>query len=207
MESIFSSDECADVIKLMAISYGCNCDYEVEYKHISYLIMKNEEMPGSGVAVTLSCDLSGFSWKRLIEKNALDYDTMQIIISQGGSLSLQDVQGIIELSIHESAAVLLLALNSCMPKYNEIITLFELALRFERFVFAGKLAEYSPVLSNIKDLNTMIAKIIEDYQTEKMELLTLLVQHSAHIEGFTCQENTQTTLIHLMTRFAINSGK
>ena len=152
-----SSDECARVVKSMVASYG----YKVEYKHISYLIMKNEEMPGSGVAVTLSCDLSGFSWKRLIEKNALEHDMMQIIISQGGSLSLQDVRGIVKNTSSENVGILLLALEKCTPAPSDkdMIGLFEQALKLKKFAFAEQVAEHPSVASG--DLITLIMKFLK----------------------------------------------
>lgn len=57
-------DDCAHVIKYMANHYEVpvvkhgKVKYELE--HIKYLLVKDINIPGSGVAVTLSCDLSVF---------------------------------------------------------------------------------------------------------------------------------------------------
>ena len=167
-----SSDECARVVKSMVASYG----YKVEYKHISYLIMKNEEMPGSGVAVTLSCDLSGFSWKRLIEKNALERDTMQIIISQGGSLSLQDVRGIVNNASSENVGILLLALEKCTPTPSDkdMIALFEQALKLKKFAFAEQVAEYRPSVTS----GDLIKFIIKFLKLKKFEFVEDIMKYA-----------------------------
>lgn len=171
-----SSDECARAIKSMAASYGYDAEYKVEYKHISYLIMKTEEMPGSGVAVTLSCDLSGFPWKRLIEKNALEHDTMQVIISQGGSLSLQDIREIVKNDSSENAAVILLALEKSIPTLSDkdMIALFEQALKLKRFVFAEQVAEYRPSVAT-RDLIKLIIKFLK---LKKFEFVEDIMRHS-----------------------------
>ena len=44
-------------------------------------------------------------------------------------------------------------------------------------------------------------------QTEKIELLTLLLQQGAAFERCTYQGRNKTTLLHIATKFAVNSGK
>lgn len=75
---------------------------------------------------------------------------MEIIISQGGTLSLQDIRGIMVCSVSESDAVFLFALTNCKPQLsdNNMILLFELALKYNRLVFAKRLLKYSPSLCN-----------------------------------------------------------
>ena len=174
LENIWSSDECARVIKSMAASYGFDAEYKVEYKHISYLLMKTEEMPGSGVAVTLSCDLSGFPWRHLI--GVLKCDAIQIIISHGGSLSLQDIREITKKGSSENAAVLLLALEKCTPSPSDkdMTALFELALKFKKFVFAEQVAEYYPSLAT----GDLIKLIIKFLKLKKFGFVEDIMRHS-----------------------------
>jgi hypothetical protein len=46
----------------------------------------------------------------------------------------------------------------------------------------------------------------KEYQAEKIELLTLLLEHGAAIDQCTYQRRSGTTLLHIATRFAIESG-
>lgn len=52
----------------------------------------------------------------------------------------------------------------------------------------------------------IVLEFPREYQTEKIELLTLLLQQGAAIEQCTYQRKNETTLLHIATRFAIDSG-
>lgn len=298
---MLSGDECASVIKFTATFD--NKDFKS--KHINFLMVKNE-IPGSGVVQTLSCDLSSFSWKKIIKRYHLEYDAMKVIVAQGGSLTSHDIQFIIT-ECEENVSMLELAIGNCTPKpsqgdmkkYSEqalkhkkfrfvmvlishgaevsvarivqgmcksdilsnerIVSylkstpegctkLFFKAMKYSEYVFADILLssiESESVTRKIslssvlecqfqaysearKEYISFVKRLLEngidpngdgdansldivlnfskEYPTEKIELLTLLLQHGAAIEQCTYQRKNETTLLHIATRFAIDSG-
>ena len=52
-----------------------------------------------------------------------------------------------------------------------------------------------------------VMELPKDKEVHKIELLMLLIQHGASIECCTYQKKNQTTLLHIATRLAIESGK
>lgn len=263
-------------------------------------------MTGSGVVQTLSCDLSGLSWKKIIKKNILEFDAMKVIISQGGVFTISDIDFIVteckenvpllelvmtictpqpspedllrlcEQALRHKKFKLVLSLISCGAKINvaritqemhksdvlSIISYLKSTLkgRIELFFKAVKYSEYSlaesllsdgendsesvfsrisvsscllgcPLQGNSVDRQGYIAfvkgllekgvnpsrdrdsspldivlKFPKEYQADKIELLTLLLQHGAAIEQCTHQRENETTLIHIAAKFVIDSG-
>jgi hypothetical protein len=268
--------------------------------------MVKNKMPGSGVVQTLSCDLSGILWKKLIKQNLLDYDAMKVIVAQGGHFKSHDIQ--ILISVSEDEFVMLeLIIDNCIPQptNREMCKFSEQALKYKKFGFIkililrgaklnvtkmvqvlsmsdimsvtefvsyikstvegslglflkavkhseynfaeslvggteneliaskiclSSLLEYSvqgnldarKILSFLKwllengidpngngEANSLdiVLELPTKYQREKIELLTLLLQQGAAIERCTYQRKNKTTLPHIATRFAIDSGK
>lgn len=297
LEQRLSTDECAKITKFMATSE------HVTSKHLNYLIMKND-MPGSGVVQTLSSDLSGFPWKKLIKtENVLDYDAMRVIVSRGGVFTAQVIHFII-MECRENVQMLEFALTNCTPKpsQEDLQKFCDQALKFRKFKFimvllsqgavishtqivdkmsksdmlskaeiitylkstpegrielffkAVKYSEYNfaesllgivkneslirkidlssvltcPSKGNSEARNGYIAfvkrllnhgiadseansldivlEFPKEYEREKIELLILLLEHDAAIERCTHQRKNGTTLLHIATKFAINSG-
>ena len=152
LEGLLSGNECRYVIKTMLSSW----DYDLKIQYIRYVIVKNEEMPGSGVAVTLSCDLSNFQWKSLIMKNP-ECDIMQMIVSLGGSLSRSDIENIVIYSTHEN--VLQFALEECKLKliatYYPVV-LLKVAISYRKFIFFPNLV---PLVAN-EDLKDIVIELL-----------------------------------------------
>ena len=302
LEHLLSSHDCTSVIKSLA-----NYSHQLfESKHINYLMVKNE-MSGSGVVQTLSCDLSGIFWKKLIKQNRLEYDAMKVIVAQGGLFKSHDIQVMIKV-YEDNAPILELVMNYCIPKptnrdlckfsdqaltckkfgftkvliscgaklnvanmlqelsMSDILSemefvsyikstvegrvgLFFKALKYSEYDFAESLVsgtESEPVASKIslssvlacpflqnlearKKFVSVVKVLLEngtdpngsgevnplditlslpkDSQTEKIELLALLLQQGAAIERCTYQRKNKTTLLHIATKFAVKSGK
>jgi histidinol phosphatase-like enzyme len=52
----------------------------------------------------------------------------------------------------------------------------------------------------------VVLELSKDYEEEKIELLTLLIEHHADIGRCTYQKKNQTTLLHIAAKWAIQSG-
>ena len=102
---------------------------------MSYLV-KRSKLPGSGVAVTLSCNLAPFSWDLLVNKEMLDVSTMQAIISLGAKISMRDVKSIISGIQEESIDILKFAIKST-PHIStaDLDMLNREALKCKKFLF------------------------------------------------------------------------
>lgn len=299
LEERLSSTECVDVIKFMA--NFCNGDFDS--KHVNYLLLKNE-LPGSGVVQTLSCDLSDFSWKKIIKQNILEYTAVKVILSQGVAISVSDIDFIL-IECKENVQLLELIVMKCTPKpsQDDLLRWSEHALKHKKFnivlvllshganIDVARIAEEmtkSDVLSNKKIISHLkstvegrialffravkyseyalvesllsdgenksvvsrisissvlgfplqgnsvarqgyitfvksllergvnpnregesspldiVLKLPNEYQAEKVELLTLLLQHGAAIEH---QRENETTILHIATKFVIDSGR
>lgn len=278
LENLLNSHDCTCVIKSLATS--SHELFESKSKLINYLMVKNE-MPGSGVVQTLSCNLSGISWKKLIKQNHLDYDAIKVIVAHGGSFKSHDIQIMITVC-EDKVPMLELIMNHCTPKptSTDMCKFSKQALkckkfgfikvliscgakstvegRVELFIKALKCSEYDfaeslmsctesesiaskislssvlecPFQGNLEarkcfifivkrllengidpngngNANSLdiVLKLSKDHQTEKIELLTLLLQQGAAIERCTYQRKNETTLLHIATKFAIESGK
>lgn len=236
METKLNSSECSEVITYMSTSHE-----PWECKHLSYLVKKSE-IPGSGIATTLSCDLSTFSWKLLLRKQDLDHETVQAITSLGGKFAYEDIEQQVS---DRNIAVLQLA----MEKPKDYVQLFLEAVEYSKFEKAEEyLKEESQLnindisLSSVlqimvqrkihtakrRDFISFINKLLDrkidpnrkndgelcpldvvlklpskDYQAERIELLTLLIEYGAAIKHCTYQK----TLLHIATNLAIESGK
>ena len=330
---MLNSRKCLEVIKFI-VATPAPGDFQWKCKTVDFLVRKSE-LPGSGVAVTLSCDLSGFLWKHLLQKRDLNYATAQAIVSLQGKFSLKDVESILEKVIDANAPVLQLALKNCSLPFN-VNHLLDQALKYKKPKFVQELMKHSPslvtehsdtlikqflklknfdiivemiaegvqikpaliinemsksdiiateskILSHLKStlegqvelffkaveytefklaeecLNaevkehislsrilklsvkgneeerkqciSFIKGLLDDkispnmksdnemcpldvvleftkpYQAEKIELLTLLIEHGAAIECCTYQKTNQTTLLHIATKFAIETGE
>ena len=302
LKNWLNSQDCIRFIKYLATPSRKSFKFE----YINYLMVKTE-MPGSGVVQTLSCDLSGISWKTFIEQNHLEYDAMKAIVAQGGLFKLHDIQVMIKVC-EDNIPMLELIMDHCTPKptnrdlckfseqalkckkfgfikvllscgaklsvpnmvqelsksdissETELVSyikstaegrvgLFFKALKYSEYDFAeslvggnesesvaskislssvlecpfqGNLEARKKFISFVKRLlvngidpngsgeaNSLdvVLSLPKDNQTEKIELLTLLLQQGAAIERCTYQRKNETTLLHITTKFAIESGK
>ena len=77
-------------------------------KHLSFLIRKSN-LPGSGLASTISCDLSSFSWKYLLMKEDLDSETVKAMVSLGANFDGEDFEKITQNISPRNLTVLQLA--------------------------------------------------------------------------------------------------
>ena len=330
---MLDSRKCLEVIKFI-VTTPAHGDFQWKCKNIDFLVRKSE-LPGSGVAVTVSCDLSGFLWKHLLQKRDLNYSTVQAIVSLQGKFALKDIENILERVNDANAPVLQLALKNCSLLCN-VNHLLNQALKYKKPKFVEELMKHSPSLvtehsdtlikqclklKNFDIIVEMIAKGVQiepaliisemsksditsteskillhlkstlkgqvqlffkaveyaefklaeecfneevkehisistvlklsvkgnekerkqcisfikglldskinlnkksddemcpldvvlefskPYQAEKIELLTLLIEHGAAIECCTYQKTNQTTLLHIATRFAMETGE
>lgn len=110
-------DDCTRFIKEMVTSQVIAQEIAWKCKHMSYLVVKSE-LPGSGIAVTLSCDLSKISWKNLFTKTDLDCLTLQAILSLGGSITMKDIKEHLSKVENENNKVWNFAIDKCTPSLN-----------------------------------------------------------------------------------------
>ena len=144
LETKLDCKSCTDVITTATVStdnilWSC--------KHVDFLVRKGE-LPGSGVAITLSCDLSDFFWEYLLRKHDLSHATVEAIISLQGKFSLKDIEYIMELEKINGAIapVLQLAMKECSPSIGKKCWnhLFNQALKYKKLWFVEELLKYSP---------------------------------------------------------------
>ena len=245
LEDTLNSSECIEIVTYLSTSREHVLLWEC--KHLSYIVKKSD-VPGSGVATTLSCDLSNFSWKFLLQKQDLDYETVKAICSLGGKFALEDIENITKNVSGRNISVLQLA----MLKSKDYVKMFLEAVGFSKFKQAEDYLKESQL--NIDDLSlssvlqimlqrkihtakrrdyiSFIGKLLDEYgispnqqkdeelcpldvalklpskeyQAERIALLTLLIEHGAAIESCTYPEKNQTTLLHIATKLAIESG-
>ena len=116
--------ECDCLIRFIASSEK---DMLLRSEIIKFLVLKSE-MPGSGVATTLSCDLTGFSWSNLFRVGYdLDLETVQAIMSLKGIISYQDIDVMIQcLKCSASNVALLKYALDHAPKLKDASTLINL---------------------------------------------------------------------------------
>ena len=146
LKGILTKEECTEVINFFAAS---PTDETLQWssKHVSYLV-KESRHRGSGVAVTLECNLSGFKWKKILQKYDLNLDTAQAIVSLGGAFSLHDLDTIVLKTNDSKAEILQLALKTCsMPIDEEKLKhLYDQAISSKKLKFVEELMKHSPLL-------------------------------------------------------------
>ncbi len=130
--------------------------------------IKRNEKRGSGVVQTLLCDLSGISWKKLIKRDVLELDTVQIIVSQGGLLEQRDLKCI------DKVSLLHFAMDNCTPRLSEhdVLIMFETSLKCNKFIFAESIAERNPSVGD-GDLNALILTVLKE---KKFELVAKIMR-------------------------------
>ena len=123
--------DCTCLIKFMVdsnLSWKC--------KHINYLVAKSKLL-GSGIASTLSCNLSEIPWKSLLQKDDVNLETIQVIIPLNGQITPQDVV----FHVKDDVSMLQLAIESCDKNLDDdtLIQLCEQAIKSKKFNFSKNL--------------------------------------------------------------------
>ena len=136
LEKKLDSDECTKLILFIA-----NSSWKCELIH--YLVVKSD-LPGSGVAATLSCDLSGFPWKYLLQKQGVNVEVVQAIAALKGIITPQDISNIIRHVNGKDCAILHFSISHCTPKLDNfgLIKLYEVAMRGGKSKFADEVLSY-----------------------------------------------------------------
>lgn len=118
LQKILNKGKCTEFIKAIVTSKEIAEKKTWKCKHLSYLVVKSE-LPGSGIAATLSCDLSNISWKNLFAKSDLDCLTLQAILSLGGSITMQDIEEYLSVeNENNELSILNLAIDKCTPSLS-----------------------------------------------------------------------------------------
>ena len=170
LEDLLNSHDCTDVIKYLTTSPH----ESFESRHMNYLMVKNK-IPGSGIVQTLSCDLSGISWKSLIERNLLDYDAMKVIIGQGGLFKSHDIHAVI-IVCEDNVSMLELIMNHCTPKpTDEDISKFsEQSLKCKKFGFIKVLISHGAKLNLENMLQAMLQALSKSDISSETELISYI---------------------------------
>lgn len=210
-----------------------------ECKHLNYLVKKGH-MLGSGIAATLSCDLSSISWDQLLQKQDLDTETVQAIISLGGKFNLEEIApkvsdnsiAILQQGIKQHSVKLFIQAVECSKfkkaegylKGKSQLSITDINLSeiieamvkgkihsLKRICFVKKLLEDgidpNSKREGVCPLDYVLELSSQYYQAERIELLTLLIKYNADIECCTYPRKKSTTLLHIATSLAIESGK
>ena len=153
--------ECADLIKFLAKS----TDVSIKCKHIKFLVVASGT-PGSGLANTLSCDLSDFLWYNLLQKKDLDVETVQAIVSLGGIITYNDIFCVMK---HvQDPAVISFTVENTAPGLSdrEVIRLYRQSKSLNNFAFAEEL-----LLS--RDHNALMKRAMKANWLDIIEMLIL----------------------------------
>lgn len=139
LQEKLSCNECTAVVNCLATS-----ELNWDSQHMKYLVMETA-VPGSGVATTLSCDLSAFNWEFLFKKQNFDRDIMQAILSLRAVLGLGDLKRIVcNCKVTDSnAEVLSLALDKCSQVDITFLNSLSVeALKLKKIHFLGTLVSH-----------------------------------------------------------------
>ena len=138
LHEFLSAAECIAVINNMAIDATVTCAY------MEYLLVKSEK-PGSGVAITLSCNFVSFNWKGISAKPDFNIKIMKVLLSQGAILSLESVEDIVFLVADDNIELLEFMLNELEPlPTDNVNALFSLALKVRKINFCSLLLSGHP---------------------------------------------------------------
>ena len=152
MEKELKSNECNEIIQFLLKS-----SLSWQSEHISYLVVKSK-MPGSGIASTLSCDLSEISWKFLLQNSFLKKELIQAIMSLQGVIEESDILILIQKDQDEDSEIFRLVLDNCTPALsNEKITsLCQQALNQKKLKYVDMLILQgaTPNVSELADIMT-----------------------------------------------------
>ena len=164
LEGKLNSYECTNLIKFIAVSMEKDIPWKC--KHVHFLVVKSI-IPGSGVAVTLSCDLSGFPWKNLLQKHDLDLETVRAIVSLKGMITPRDVVHYVK---DDNFALLKISVDNSTPKLDDsgLIKLCEQAIKWKKFNFAKELMNYSLSVGDSSKLIELALKLNSLDFIEKM---------------------------------------
>ena len=140
LEKKLNSDECTKLIKFITSCIHPTENFLLKCQIIEFLVVKSE-VPGSGVASTLSCDLSSFSWGNLFQETGLSLVTVQAIVSLKGIISSEDIHSIVQYVSNED--ILVFATKKCTPKLNDsdYIKIYELALKLNMLKVVEELVD------------------------------------------------------------------
>ena len=137
-EAIPSVDDCTQLIKFIAGTLQDDCPWKC--KHIHFLVAKSE-LPGSGLAATLHCDLSGITWINLLLKHDLNLETVQAIASLKGIVTPQDVVRYVR--DNGNVTILQYTLENSKLDDSSLIKLCEQAIKLKKINFSKELMNYS----------------------------------------------------------------
>lgn len=166
-ENSLNDRECASLIKFIANSQNSMC------KHINFLVERSD-LPGSGVAATLSCDLSNFPWISLLQKKDLNLETVQAIVALKGKITSQEVQDIVYCVQSVNIPLLQYFVENASPKLKdfELINLCGQAVELKKLDIAKELIKYALPITT-EDPNKFIEEASKNNIVDFLEKLAL----------------------------------
>ena len=88
--------------------------------HLKFLLVKTPDLKGSGIASSLQCDLSGFSYSELPEKLDLGSATLQAFFRLGGLLTCEDVDSAVKELPIDRVEVIRVLVDTCSSRKLQI---------------------------------------------------------------------------------------
>lgn len=197
LESRLTCTNCAKLIVFLA-----NCDLPWKSRLIHFLVVKSD-LPGSGVAAVLSCDLSGFSWDTLFMKGheGLNMESVKAIVSLKGAFVSKNLFALVRHVDDCNVTLLQFALNHSKPTLDDLIKLHEVAEQCNKHTFAAKVAEYSLSARDFNRLIQLALKVecfnfVEALFMQKADLDPVFIVNSLKKDDL----NTQSGLVsHIMS--------
>ena len=132
-------------------------------QHLEYLIVESE-LPGSGIAKVLSCNLADFSWSEIFKKHEFSEKIMLVLLSLGAVVSHENLTEIIQFVAGSKIDVLHLALNqSVKPLDKKILnSLCIQSLKTNKTLFSSCIMEHGAKLEIKEILSEFSASQIID---------------------------------------------
>lgn len=173
LEERLGSAKCTELI--MSLARG---NLPWNFQLLRYLVLKSD-MPGSGVAATLCCNLSTFPWNNLLQKQEIDLEMVQAVVSLKGVVTLQDIFNVIHFIDSKKFTILNFTISHCSQKLDDcdLIELYKFANKRKKSKFAEEIMDYS---LSTRDVNKLIVVATTNLGYDFIEKILELKQKSVN---------------------------
>ena len=159
--SCFSAD-CTNLLKLSELNISqhvCTklseellAREETTALHLKFLVVKDPKIKGSGMASSLSCDLSGISCSDIFRKPDLELDTLQSFLKLGVTLEFKDIERVVDTLPDSKVDIISILLKACTSTKAQLVSLGKTCLLAKKFRFAEQVCfSYTAGSSSSRD--------------------------------------------------------
>jgi len=144
LDEILTTEECTAIVNTLSKREGKNWSCS----HMQYLLEKSE-IPGSGAAKTLGCNLTDFDWKIILTKEDFDTELMRALCSMNAEISDQVLKNIVTSVGDSRTKILCFALDNVKksPPKEILNSLCTMTLTKKKPNFCSSLVAYGAELN------------------------------------------------------------